>query len=71
MERKLLVFQLKAANVTVVMLAARKFPLKERQKKELDEEEWFSRKKQMEREKKTDNPSIGGVAATNRQCHYT
>ena len=36
---------------------------KECQKKELDEEEWFSRKtkkkKEMEEEKKTDNPSIG------------
>ena len=41
----------------------RKCLVKDWQKKELDEEEWFSRKtkkkKEMEEEKKTDNPSIG------------
>ena len=51
------------------MRAARKCLVKEWQKKELDEEEWFSRKKQMEEKKKTGEwlPPTDNVTALERQ----
>ena len=55
--------------MTLVMRAARKCLVKEWQKKELDEEEWFSRKKQMEEKKKTGEwlPPTDNVTALERQ----